>query len=242
MRRSGPWLLAGLTLVGTLASACSDDDDDRVALDDLIDPEFEIPDGATGIEIDDEEMKAVTEARSFCSVAGELPLRWFDDAIIPVQISVDAYSRAQDVPAEAAEPIERLVQHGEALLRWNLGGGGDRPEFGDDLQADVVIVSDAALAHCPDLPLVIGPPGSSAAPAGWADMSEGELAAHCDDMRGNLESDLAEYEEIVGEPATHSIQLDAVLPYSASDWFGIVHDQQEGFTVVAVPGGGCDLE
>ncbi len=182
------------------------------------------------------------DAGTFCEAAGTVPLRWTVDALVPMQVWVDAFSELDDVPEAAAPAVEHLVDFTQRRLRWSLSGEGERPTWDTATTTAAEALIDAALTGCPDLPMIVGLPGQSDRPSGWADMSDVEVADHCESMRRRFEEGVVQYEIDDGRPPRHHMELDLPITYyGQSDYFGLLLDEGGRPHVVPVPGGACDL-
>jgi hypothetical protein len=231
----------GLTL-GLVTSGCAllDADPTRVTMAELLTGAYD-PDEVTGFDVDSMGVE-LPEAASFCEAVGLVPLRWTVDALVPMQVWVDTYGPLTDVPDPARPSVEHLVEFTERRLRWSLTGEGERPVWDAETVAAAEVLIDVALATCPDLPMVVGFPGQSDRPSGWADMSDAEVADHCASMARRFEEDVAAFEADYGRPPRHHMEMDLpVAYYGTDDWHGIATDADGRPQVVPVPGGGCDL-
>ncbi len=234
-----PRLLAPLAGLGLVIGACTGGGDGpRVTIEELRDFEQPLPEDATGVDL--AEFAPDAEV-AFCDAAAAAPSRWIIDALIPVQFWHDTFDAVGDAPAEIQPSIDRLVAFAEARQRWSLGGGGARPELDETLDADMVALAESAVTTCRDLPLVVGPPGISDAPAWWSDLSGDEVAAQCRDIADRQASAVEQYVDEVGRQPRHQIEVEAVLPYTASDFHGVTLDENGLGVVIPVPGSACDL-
>ena len=183
------------------------------------------------------------DTSTFCGAAARAPLRWTVDTVVPMQVWVDTYAAVVDMPEAVAPSAQHLLDFTEDRLRWSLTGQGERPTWDAETVAAAQALMDVAITTCPDLPMVVGFPGRSEFPLGWADMSEMEVVAHCESMARGLEEGVAEYQADHGRPPRHQMELDLpTVYYGTSDFHGIVTDEAGRPMVVPVPGGACDLD
>lgn len=234
--------LAIALAVGSTASGCSllDEDPSRATLGELLLGTYD-REQVTGVDLVSLGFDQ-DDAPSFCDAAGSTPIRWTADAVVPMQIWVDTFTSVTDTPDAARSSVAHLVDFAERRLRWSLSGNEIRPDWDPVTASAAETVIEVAIAECPGLPLVIGPPGRSDRPSGWAGMSDTEVREHCVRMKARLEAGLAEFEEDVGRPPRHETEMD--LPgayYGANDFFGLEAESGGRPRVVAVPGGACDL-
>ena len=182
------------------------------------------------------------DTTTFCEAAATAPLRWTLDAVVPMQLWVDTYAAVVDMPEAVAPSVRHLLDLTERRLRWSLSGEGERPTWDSETVAAARTVVDVAITTCPELPMVIGFPGRSERPPGWSEMSDEEVAAHCESMAHRFGEGVAEYEAEYGRPPRHHMELDLPIDYyGTSDFHGIVIDAAGRPMVVPVPGGACDL-
>ena len=159
-----------------------------------------------------------------------------------MQVWVDTYAGVIDMPEAVAPSAQHLIGFTERRLRWSLTGQGERPTWDAETVAAAETLMDVAITTCPDLPMVVGLSGQSDRPSGWSDMSDVEVAAHCESIARRFEEGVAEFEVDRGRPPRHHMELDLPIAYyGASDFHGIVIDAAGRPIVVPVPGGGCDL-
>ena len=231
----------GLAL-GLVTSGCAllDDDPTRVTMAELWTGAYD-PEQVTGFDVESMGVE-LPQAASFCEAVGSVPLRWTADALVPMQVVIDTYGALTDVPDPARPSVEHLVGFTERRLRWSLTGEGERPVWDAETVAAAEVLNDVAIATCPDLPMVIGFPGQSDRPSGWAEMSDSEVADHCASMAQRFEEGVAQFEADYGRPPRHQMEMDLPIAYyGTDDWHGIVTDAEGRPQVVPVPGGGCDL-
>ncbi len=234
-----PRLLAAMVVVGLTVAACTGGGDDRrVTIEELRDFEQPLPADATGVDLAE---FAPADPIAFCDAVASTPSRWIGDALFPVQLWHDTFDAIDDAPEEIRPSIDRLVAFAEARQRWSLSGDGERPELDEELNADVVALAETALATCSDLPPVVGPPGTSDPPIAWSDLTVDEVATRCGDSADRLASAVSEYVSTVGRQPRHQIEIEAVLPYTSSDFHGVELDDADRPVIAPVPGGACDL-
>ena len=90
----------------------------RVSLDEIADVAETLPENAGGIDLGE---LGPEDGLTFCEAFASVPARWVDDAVVPVQFWVDAFTAARDdVPADAAEAVDRLLAFGQWKLDWNF--------------------------------------------------------------------------------------------------------------------------
>lgn len=229
-------LVAGTCVA--LVACTSGEDGGLVTMEDLLDFEEPLPADAVGVDLEE---SAPSDEVAFCDAAGSAPSRWITDAVFPTQFWHDSFAGVEDAPADIAPSIDRLVEFAERRVRWHLTGEGPRPDLDEDLAADIIALADAAVGSCPDLPPVVGLPSVSDAPLGWTDLTEDEVAAQCGDIAGRLASSIDEYVHTVGRQPRHQIEIEAVLPYTTSDFHGVSRDEAGLAIIIPVSGGACDL-
>jgi hypothetical protein len=203
---------------------------------------LEVLTGAAGVRVTTPDPDPVADTpEAFCAAVATVPLRWTTDALVPMQIWVDAFEDATDAPAVAAPATAAILDFTRSRLRWSLTGEGERPLWDPALDEAAMTLIDTAITSCPDLPLAIGLPGVSERPRGWDDLGADELRAHCDDIAARVEAGIEEFTARMGRPPRHQMEMD--LPSTAfvsSDWHGIVIGEDGEATVVPVAGGACD--
>ena len=242
-----------------LCAACSDglpfgsQDTVRVPATDLVDPNVPLPENVGGIDLG---VDAPPSDLAFCEAFALAPVRWVDDAIIPVQYWVDTFSSARATAPDAAiDPIDRLLEFGQHKLDWNFKRVDDRPIWTGAQASDGRAIADVAATECSDLPLVVGPAGRSDPPSFWADETPKQVAARCQSEMDDVAEGIAWYVTEFGIEPLHQQQIenasDEVLYraidetgefpdgffYVASDFVGVGPDG----VAQAVPGGACDL-
>ncbi len=176
---------------------------------------------------------------TWCDAVAAAPMRWLDDAIVPLQLWVDSFSTVGDAPGELSDELDRLVAFGAARLRWHLTGDGERPMPTPEVAADRLTIVEAALTTCPGLPLAFGP-DASRSPA-WSSTSPEDLARRCADDLARLEAAIDEHRATTRSEPRHQAEMEeVVVGFFASDVHGIV--VADGVAVVTpVPDGACDL-
>ena len=233
------WLL-GVALMMT-ASACSSDEAEPVLvnLDGIADVQSSLPDELVGVDLG---ALGPEGPLGFCDAVGGAPVRWIDDALIPVQLWIDTFTEVIVVPAAASDPIARLLEFAERRQRWSLTGDGERPVWGDGQTAAALALADAAIATCEDLPLVLGLPGTSDRPVGWSDFDAAEVADRCARDRDRVVAAVGEYVAEFGRQPRHQMEMEPVLPlFYASDFHGVTLDDDGASIVLPVPQGACDF-
>ncbi len=229
-------LVCGIVLAGCTGNGESQGQ--RVDLEDLLAFETPLPDDVVGVDLGD----VVPTPETFCEAAATVSNRWIDDALFPMQHWRDTYASIPDAPAVAQPSIARLMTFVERRLRWSLTGEGDRPIVDDELRAEVATLAQAGIESCPDLPPVVGLPGTSDKPSGWDDLTEEQVVEHCAGIARGVEEGIAEFVEVHGRQPRHQIEMEPMLElFVSSDWHGVTLDADGQAIVVPVPGGGCDL-
>lgn len=244
-----------VVLAVVLLVACNGDSDaggDRIPVDVLFDVSSTLPDDVTGVDLGD---LGPDDDITFCEAFATTPTRWVDDAVVAVQWWIDAYGTARSTtPEPAAAPIDLLLDFGRRKLDWNLGRIEERPTWTSTEAVAAAAVADAAVDHCPDLPLVAGPPGRSDLPTGWADLSESEIDANCRSAVETVQEGIDWYTTEFGVAPRHQQQIETAagaeltrvieetgeyppgVLYVGSDFVGVGDDGRPA----PVPGGACD--
>lgn len=182
------------------------------------------------------------ERRTFCEAFAAVPMRWVDDAVLPLSIWADTWGSVDDVPSPAQRSVVALQDFAQQRLDWNLGRLEERPVYDETLAEHTVAIADAAVAGCPDLPMVVGPPSQVA-----LEPLSDEV---CAERVASVEEAIDAYVARRGREPGHIAQLDAEAfvafafgegaLFFADDTIGV--DQRPDGTAVAVPvpGGACD--
>ena len=252
-------LLITLAMSPLLCLACADgsssasDDTVRVPVTDLVDPEVALPENAGGVDFGED---APPADLAFCDAFATVPVRWVDDAVVAVQYWVDAFDHARvDAPDAAAEPIDRLLDYGQHNLDWHFSRVEDRPVWTSAEAGAARAIADVAVTECPDLPLVVGPPGRSDTPGSWVDASPEEVTEWCQSHLDDVAEGIDWYRAEFGSAPLHQQQIetaateviyrlidetgeypDAFL-YVSSDYVGVGPDGEP----MPVVDGACDL-
>ena len=229
-----------LALLATalLLAACSHGgSDDRATADQLAN---ETPvESLAGVDLG----ALAPDTSTFCQAVASAPVRWITDAVIPLQYWIDSYAAVSEVPAETEGALDRLRAFADERMAWHLGSRNERPLWGDAQVDDSLLLADAAITSCPDLPLVIGLPGTSATPLAWADLDAPAVAERCARDLLRVEAAVAEFVDIFGRQPRHQIEMEpALATFYASDWHGVTVGTGGQAEVLAVPGGACDLD
>ena len=187
----------------------------RATLDDLADPDLDLEDIA-GVELDG----LAPETAGFCEAFAAAELLWIEDAIVPLQIVVDAWRDVDDAPAQVAEDVAVMRELADRRMEWHLGriDRDDRPVIDLAMAERLERIADQAAASC-DLPLVVGP-------AGNVDLTPAEQVARCKQSQTNMAQGIALYERLrAGEPV-HGQQIELAAwvellrnPDEAEFWF-----------------------
>lgn len=256
MRRA---VTMGMVVATTACGAASSDgtstraDDQRVPVEVYLDLTSTVPDDVAGLDLG----SAVPRPDSdFCSTWSQVPTRWLDDAVVPLQHAVDSFGAARaGVPDEVLDDWDRLLEFGVAKLEWNFKRREERPVWSAAEAEMALRIADTAVATCPDLPIAMGPPERWAQPPGWDDLSSEEIRANCDAALGAVAAGIEWYEDELGATPSHQEQIELAanvviyrsidetgdwpsgVMYVASDFVGIGADG----VPAAVPGGACDL-
>lgn len=240
--------------VTTNTTAPQADDTVRVSPSVLADIDASLPENVGALDLGE---VAPADDTSFCQAFASAPARWLDDAVVPIQYWVDNFAAARPTaPSAAAEPLDRLLAHGDDMLAWNFGRLDERPVWGGSQAADVVAVADIAVAECPGLPLVVGPPGQSAAPSYWAESTPDQVARSCEEDAAEVAEGTQWYVDEFGVLPEHQQQIETAASqaiyaalektgefpddvdfYFASRYHGVGPDGEPA----AVSGGACDL-
>jgi hypothetical protein len=194
---------------------------------------------ATGADVASAPSTAPSTAgsRTLCAAAAAAPMRWLDDAVVTLQLWVDAFAAIDSPPASIAPALERLVAFGDARMRWHLTGDGERPPATAAVAADRRAVVATAVSTCPDLPLAFGPDRSFAPE--WTSLPPDELAQRCADDVARVQSAVDEYRTATGAEPGHQAELEeVVVTFFSSDVHGVALDGGTAI-VVPVPAGAC---
>ncbi len=252
-------LLIAVAATTMLSAGCADgaslasEDTVRVPATDLMDLDVPLPENVGGVDLGD---VAPAEDLSFCEAFALAPVRWVDDAVVPVQYWVDTFTGAREAaPEGAAGPIDRLLEFGQHKLDWNFKRVEDRPIWTGAEAGDARAIANIAAQECPDLQLVVGPPGRSDAPGWWSEETPEQIAASCQSAMEYVTEGIDWYLAQFGTLPLHQQQIETAsnevlhraidktgeLPdgpyYFASDFYGVGPDGE----AMAVPGGACDL-
>lgn len=216
--------VAILALLGALVSGCSTNagelapemagSENRITFDELteavLDPEADL-DFAQVDGIDLEELTPMST--TFCEAFAAVPVTWVDDALVPIQLFLDAWKPVGDVPAEVADDVDALVTHAERKLDWHFGriDRNDRPTD-PRLFERLERLADEAVARCDRLPPRIGHPDDWALQRSW---EPGELERRCAQSLADAEEGIALYHELRGREPGHAIQVELA---SLADW------------------------
>lgn len=237
--------------MSTSTTAPRPDDTVRVSPSVLADIDASIPDNAGAIDLGP---VAPADDTSFCQAFAAAPVRWLNDALIPIQYWVDNFTAARPVvPEVAAEPVDRLLAHGDDMLAWQFGRLDERPTWTSSLADDAVTLADIAVAECPDLPLVVGSSEEAAASLHFGERTPDEV---CAGEASSVAKGIQWYVDELGVAPEHQQQIETAtnralvagmestgeLPddvpiYFGSSYYGV----GPGAEPLAVPGGACDL-
>ena len=251
-------ILIAVAATAMLSAGCADlaspasEDTVRVPATDLLDLDVALPENVGGVDLGE---VAPADDTSFCEAFALAPVRWVDDAVVPVQYWVDTFTHARSTAPEAAiGPIDRLLEFGQRKLDWNFKRVEDRPIWTGAEAGDARAIADVAAQECPDLQLVVGPPGRSDAPSWWSEETPEQIAASCqlakDEVTAGIDWYLAQFgtlplhqqqiETASDEVLYRAIDETGELPdgpyYFASDFYGVGPDGE----ALAVPEGACD--
>jgi hypothetical protein len=221
-----------------LLSACSPGPNDLlVPFEELTDSSEPLADGLGGVDLGG----LAPDSATFCEAAGTAPVRWITDAAIPLQYWIDSFATAQGIPAEAEGAVARLRDFAAEPMAWQLGNRDKRPLWEEPQTQDAMLLADAAISNCPDLPLAVGLPGASATPLAWRDLDEIAIAERCADNKARVENAVIEFTEKFRIQPRHQIEMEPVLStFYASDWHGVTVGDNRVATVVPIPSGACD--
>jgi len=129
--------------------------DSSATIQEIADPESEI----VLEEVFNVDLGALSpNADNYCDAFAAAELLWIEDALVPLQFVIDAWSQIEDVPEEVADDVVAMRTIADQRLEWHLGriDRDDRPNIDLALAEGLERIADHAVANC-DLPLIIGP-------------------------------------------------------------------------------------
>ncbi len=212
-RIAATFAVAGLVAAGGCTDSSSGRPEERrITIDDLSDLEVDI-EGATGLDLGP---IAPPSSLTFCEAVGSAPMRWLNDALAPLQFTVDALVAVDDAPEDLEADVAALVEFGRARLEWNFGGRDERPEF-LDVAAAAHAVTTRAVADC-DLPPVLGRDDVYLANPFFGEIEPDVLAERCADDRERVAEAVDRFVEAFDRAPGHVAEIETGL-LTVGDWY-----------------------
>ena len=217
---------------GEMAAGDDVDSDNRITFDELteavLDPASDVDlDQVDGIDLED----IAPTSTTFCEAFAAVPMTWVDDAVVPIQMFVDAWTPVDDAPDAVAADVDAVLAFGERKLDWNFGrlDRDARPTADAAFMDRLERIADAAVEQCDALPLRIGQPEDWAVERGW---EPEEVDRRCAGSLETAEEGLPLYRELRGGEPGHAMQIELA---ALADWYRSFETGTEGPQLWFVP-------
>lgn len=144
-----------------------------------------------------------SETNSFCAAFAAVDLLWIEDAIVSLQIVIDAWHTVDEVPEIVADDVAAMRSLADRRMDWHVGriAADQRPVIDLAMAEGLERIADHAAMSC-DLPLVTGLVAED------PDWTASEKQAKCEQSEADLGTGIAWYERARGREPLHAQQIE----------------------------------